>query len=374
MELLATTEYIVTEEEKQLEARYDLQTQFSELIDGAMHTEFDLVFDGIDLYGPDGRGLGEVTRNGLKHAREAVKTNPNMWFDVRRSSLESEERLELIDMARGNGSNTMIVVSDFPEELNNAKEDVGGYNITRKQTMLRVLIRQEDGSIKMHSQTLDGSNRQALEGIYDYFGTQAEPGELLGQRIKVDLGTDVQSNIVGSLISIYDKSLNSQYGGEWYAGRRPADISNTYDFVCRQQDLIGTCIRLQQAGQLNSKIMYDVSATMQKRFENKQTVEIIREQKYSDSGSTRLFIEINQNGDIARQSGKMFSACGQTLRADNDVLESGFEDAGYGDDDSLKECTFTSKECPECHAKNVLTTVTATKISGSCGCSKRIKK
>lgn len=35
------------------------------------------------------------------------------------------------------------------------------------------------------------------------------------------------------------------------------------------------------------------------------------------------------------------------------------------DDES---CTFVSKKCPKCGAKNVLTTVTATRIEGGCGC------
>ncbi len=37
------------------------------------------------------------------------------------------------------------------------------------------------------------------------------------------------------------------------------------------------------------------------------------------------------------------------------------------DDD--ESCTFVSKKCPKCGAKNVLTTVTATKIKGTCGCT-----
>jgi hypothetical protein len=41
--------------------------------------------------------------------------------------------------------------------------------------------------------------------------------------------------------------------------------------------------------------------------------------------------------------------------------------------DSEKTCTFVSKKCPQCGAKNVLTTVTATRISGSCKCVKRLK-
>ena len=37
---------------------------------------------------------------------------------------------------------------------------------------------------------------------------------------------------------------------------------------------------------------------------------------------------------------------------------------------SDNDCEFISKECPECGEKNVKTTVTKNKISGSCGCSK----
>jgi len=39
--------------------------------------------------------------------------------------------------------------------------------------------------------------------------------------------------------------------------------------------------------------------------------------------------------------------------------------------ESSESCTFVSKKCPKCGAKNVLTTVTATKIRGVCGCSAR---
>lgn len=41
--------------------------------------------------------------------------------------------------------------------------------------------------------------------------------------------------------------------------------------------------------------------------------------------------------------------------------------------DNEKTCTFVSKKCPKCDKANVLTTVTATRISGSCGCVKRLK-
>jgi hypothetical protein len=39
----------------------------------------------------------------------------------------------------------------------------------------------------------------------------------------------------------------------------------------------------------------------------------------------------------------------------------------------IETCTFVSRQCPQCGKKNVLTTVTTTRISGSCGCSKNKK-
>src|SRR5665213_2620116 len=145
-------------EERERQQRYDLTTQFAELIDGSMTTEFELDFNGHDLIGEDGRGLEETTRIGLQEATAVVKANPNLWFEVRRRSFEREEFEELIKMASGEGPNTMVVVSDFPAELMDATEDVGGYNTRRQQTMMRLFFRRADGTMLMYSQSLDGSS------------------------------------------------------------------------------------------------------------------------------------------------------------------------------------------------------------------------
>ena len=44
----------------------------------------------------------------------------------------------------------------------------------------------------MYSQSLDGSDRRALEALYAYLGREVQPGELLGQRIRADLPPDEQ--------------------------------------------------------------------------------------------------------------------------------------------------------------------------------------
>ena len=352
----------------------DLCTQFSELVDGNMRTSFDLLFDGVDLYGPDGRGLDQVTKNGLSSARALAKEVPQLSFGIRRSSHELNERNDLIKVAQGNAPNTMIVPSDFPEELWSAEEDIAGYNVKRKQTMLRVLVRQPNGVIRMHSQSLDGSNRKALEAIYERFNLIPEPGELLGQRIQVNLNTEQQASIVDELTKTYDKSMSEQFGGEWYAGRRPADIRNTYDFVCKQTDLIDACIRSQRNGEMSDQFMYSVAATMERRFKEDKLNITSLIPGLKNVNKMSILQELEKNGQLARRAGMSFSACGGTLNPDGFNEELGFLNTGYGDKDDNENCTFISKQCPECGAKNVKTRSTATHISGACGCSVRKSK
>lgn len=355
-------------EQHESQQRCDLQTYFAELVNGSMRTDFEMHFDGRDLVSEDGRGLDETTKDGQLEARKQTKGAPDLWFEVRRRGLEREEFHEAIEMARGDRPNTIIAVSDFPQELANAKEDVGGYNVTRKQTMLRILTRQPDGNVHMYSQSLDGSNRQALEAIYGHFGLQPEPGELLGQRINVDLPPEKHAILADELTGVYDRSLEIQQGGQWYAGRRPADYRNTYEFVCRQQDLIDECIRLDSLGWLNDKFMYGAAAEMNERFKVEKHSAVNPASRPVAVNPAMLHQAIEQAGAEARGRGVSFSACGVTLNADGSSGNQ-FEQAGYGNKTD-KDCEFTSKECPMCGTKNVKTKVTKTRISGSCGCSK----
>src|SRR5690606_20043780 len=117
--------------------------------------------------------------------------------------IEYEEYQDMLAMARGDLPNTMVVVSDFAPERMNATRDVGGYNVTRKQTMLRVITRSADGKLKMYSQSLDGSNRKALESMYAFLGFDVRHGELLSQRIHTDIDKHEQELLVDQLMGVY---------------------------------------------------------------------------------------------------------------------------------------------------------------------------
>ncbi len=345
------------------QARYDLQTQFSELVDGSMRTEFELIFDGRDLYGQDGRSMSDITQKSLRDAHKTAQANPSLLFEARRRGYEKTEIELAIEMAKGNRPNTMIIVSDFPPELVNATADVGGYSVTRKQTMLRVLARLPNGKIKMYSRSLDGSDRRALEAIYAHMGGQAAPGELLGQRMSKDLSAEQQLTLIDELTSVYDRSLTAQRGGAWHAGRSPADYRNTYDFVCRQHDIIDEGVRLKNLGRLTPEIMYKMAATMNARFKGVKVrggdgaampVIFGADMRYA------LYQELEMNGRQAQRMGRTFSACGETLTAKNSddsspssSTEQDMKEAGYGNQSAVQPesggvCVYVHDGCYCC--------------------------
>jgi hypothetical protein len=330
---------------ERLQAEDDATTQLAELVDGSMYTEFELTLRGDDLYGRDGRNMGDATLKALEDAKQAAKKNPNLWFEVGRRSTERDEYLIAVDMAKGNGPNTMLIQSDLPSALQNATEDVGGYNVTRKIAMERAFIRRPDGKIKMLSKSLDGSNRQALGAIYTEFDHVVAPGETLAQRILIDLSPEEQDGVMDRVVEAYDQEMSKQFGGEWYAGRRPADYRNTYDFVCRQADLVEVWVAAKLDGTLTDAMKYDIAATMQERFEKDATTNHPAYKKLSvasvgvaaaarvEIDTAAIYYEMQAAGNSARAEGKVFSACGATLKADGSdgSLEEQLKGAGYND-------------------------------------------
>lgn len=353
--------------------RYDLSTQFAEIVDGSMRTEFELKYSGQDLIGEDGSSMDEITQKSLSIGQKMAEAHPFFEFEARRRRHEREEFGELLQMADGKGPNAMIVVSDFPAELYGQPEDVGGYNVKRKQTMLRVMTRKADGSLRMYSQSLDRSDRQALEKIYAYFGQKPEEGELLGQRIRAHVAEGEEDQVADNLTKVYDQSLTNRLGGNWYAGRQPIDYRNTYEFVVRQNDLINHCIEMDKRGTLDNQYMYDIAATMQDRFDKELKDGAISTFTRPDIASLRY--EVMQAGFDARLEGRAFSGCGLTFKANN-LMTGGLKNilnlSGFSNS-VTENCTFISQSCPQCGESNVKTTVTSDgktrHISGACGCS-----
>lgn len=328
MENFATQPKLEVELNEYLKNYDDATTEMAEMLEGHMRTPVEFIFDGHELRGRDGRKLSDITSNAIKDAEKIVRVNPNLGFELRRRKIEDDEVQEVNAMAVDpNRPNTIVVVSDFPPELYGVKSDVGGYNVNRKQTYLRVYARQPNGNVMMLSQSLDHSNRQALEQIYNYHDYSVVDGELLGQRIHQNLDNDDQIYLVDRLTGIYDRSMAKQYGGDWYAGRKSEFGRNTFDFVCGQQDLVEAFISAQKYHDQNA--MYDIAAALQMRYENKLVANRKVNSVTNYQGENyQLQQEVLLAGYKARTEGKIFSACGVTLSPSGDSLST---------DETLKE-------------------------------------
>lgn len=341
---------------REMRAYHDATTWLAETLDGRMLTTFEYGFDGRELYASDGGELGTIFKKSLHDARALAEQNPTLSFELRRRRIELDEYGDMLKMARGELPNTMITVSDFPPELINSSASVGGYNATRKQTMLRIITRTAEGKLRMQSQSLDGSNRQALEAIYASFDQQPEDGELLGQRIFTEQDEVEQEFLVDKLAGLYDRSLEQQYPGKSYrAGRVLPDNPGveTYRFVCSQPDLVDLMTEKMLAGQLDENVMYSVAATMANRYENGANAST-----YNVAGETikvamplehEMFIAVSR----AIAENRSFSGCGTSVGANGEV-GAGDQLAINGFGNKAGEDQYGSLEfdCPHCHKNN----------------------
>ncbi len=326
----------------------DTTTWLAEVLDGNMRTEFCFGYDGQELYGQDGSPLGRVFADSISDAEHLAETQPNLLFELRRRHLEYQEYEDMLGMASGELSNTMVVVSDFPPELMQAKDSVGGYNVSRKQTMLRVVTTRPDGTLNICSQSLDGSNRTALEEIYRIFGKHPEADqELLGQRIHLDLEAQDQELLVDRLTYIYDKSLSDQFGGQWHAGRNQASNINTFNFVRMQDDLLRVFLEDEDAKNNPKDAIYSLAAAMEKRFllANTSFTQVFNTPSMHHS-TDRIRAELMIAGQEAKQLGKTFSGCGMSLGSSNAQMET-TKELGYGNKTS-KESSYKFDKYMHC--------------------------
>jgi hypothetical protein len=340
----------------------DFVTWAAEALHGSMRTptEYVLDYENQEIIAEDGSRLGKIFQDSINYAEQMVQTQPQLAFELRRRKIEFEEYSEMVQMMNGLLPDTMIVVSDFPPELMSYPKDVGGYNVNRKQTFLRVIHRRNDGTMQMFSQTLDGSNRKALEAVYRSQGFVAEEGEMLGQRMHIDLREDNPADLVDALMRTYDLSLNSQTGLNFRAGILASNsrVDNTLDFVKNQKDIVDYAVAQIQNGVLEEN-RYDLVALLVKRFDavgRNDSMELFQGYYNSASGfmiqQTHLQQDLLMAGIEARLAGKVYSGCGITSTSSLDAVDE-LNKAGFGNktESSNEDYSFDSYQyCVSCQA------------------------
>lgn len=307
----------------------DTVTWLAEVLPGAMCTPVEYHLRGDDLYTADGQSVEAMFNDSIEDAKRLPR---HLSFESRRRDLEKDEFCDMVKMARGElfdketgkQINTIVVESDYPPELMHVSKDIGGYNGKRKTAMQRVIVATKTG-VKIITTSLDGSDRQALEAIYEFCGYQAEPGELLGQRMLLTLDEYEQELLPGCLREVYDAELSRQYGGEWHAGRRrkKGEHQNTYEFVKAQTDLLD--YYLQTTTRFGGgKAEYNLAAAMKKRFEGGGGARKLRMPGFSIVQKARVKEELEVAGKRALFSGEVFSGCGASIGGEGERSQLGY--------------------------------------------------
>jgi hypothetical protein len=241
----------------------------------------------------------------------------------------------------------------------------------RKMGFIYQATGQEDGSVLLESQTVDNSDEDAFEAVEEMMESNPEA------------------------------DLDDLTGEYYFAGRRDTDRrENAWEAISQHQQLVDYHLNgLERIAALQlpraelritaKKHVYGVWAAFKKRMDgtawvpqsmfvesppnydvknyvaNRPTTEwqVAQEVRYA-------YHDFAKKGEVMVGCGGSISASGETTdimdASPKDVFASIFGKNSKSDDD----CEFMSKECPECHVKNVWTKVTKHRISGSCGCSK----
>lgn len=325
-----------------LRFKNDIETFFGECLRGPMRTPLELFYNPLDpeadIRSEAGEPLGPIFDESIADIEQKAANDGRYGFDVRRRRIERGEYEDMITMMDDEDCNTIIVRSDFPEEVRQMGYSFGGYDIERQQAYIRVLIRQNN-RLCMYSQSLDGSDRDGLEAIGAYVGHSSQSGELLGQRIKLTLDEAEQDTLIDMLTDVYDTVLQQKTGIKHYAGLpiRATRLVDTLAFAKQQSDIVNYAVQLRSEGILSADKQYDLVALLYERYDSVSRGELLPVfEARNDIGHIMLqqqMIEQQSHdaGQRAQAQGKTWNACGMTMSIPQQAgIEDKLGEAGYG--------------------------------------------
>jgi ssDNA-binding Zn-finger/Zn-ribbon topoisomerase 1 len=164
----------------------------------------------------EGDDLLTISKNAEFAARQMTKTDPAWSVEALRRSIETQEIIQAIDLPFGA---QMVVFSPTPDAVLAGAINIGGYNLDKKTTMVRVWTHDETG-ISCRYISLDGGNREALTASARAIGWEI-PVEYGSEEILSTFCTfsSNQLDLAGCLIDGYDAEMKRQTGRNHSYGR-----------------------------------------------------------------------------------------------------------------------------------------------------------
>ncbi len=329
----------------------------TEGIDRASRTSFVLRNEGQNLlYFKEGRWQPYVGMllTGLEIANREAVNDPRKQFQAERAAEDLRKGYQMIRLQPGQ---KLTWYSAYPDQeaarYGNAFIASLGYKPERKMGFIYQAERLADGQVVLKSQTVDQSNGAGFTAAMR--ATEHDS--------QADLDT---------LTRVYDGTLVKQHGGQFYAGRRQAEVNeNIWNQVLEQQDLVGYYLhKLEQLAvqdlsreQLEyqtKKERYGFWAALSARFENRSGAASVHANNY-DSANLEQINRLEHESRQALQSfvreGRMLIGCGGAtlLQGEKDIMEASAEDvfsAIFGSDASKGEAYNFDKKmhCVVCQA------------------------
>lgn len=321
----------------------DELTDQSERLAAPMENEFEYVLTdrglAVELKVETERGwdvtyepVREVLEKGLQRAEEQATLHPEWKFELERRRIEREEWEEIEAFVVGEkDALALIVFSPRPD----AKDSVAIDGYGQERAMMRRVVRTKKG-VSIKSSSLHQNNYQALQASVEAIGYSLPDGmsseDRLRQRYWITEQPPAGYDWSDVARRAYDLSLGEQLGGEWYAGRRPMEVTDALAFVKKQPDLIEQHMRAIQ----------EVMRSIQDHAERALQLEHHR-YNFAAALDARLHgqevTSVSEAGETAREEGKEFAP-------DCPVLNSGeaqLEQQGFAGE-VLCTCPFCGKK------------------------------
>lgn len=236
----AERDYVAFERER---LKTDQITEASERLNGAMENVFEYTYKNGDFYF-QGQALRPIFENGIQMAEEIVRQRPEFMVELRRRYRELgqlDEQIELMKNIDWQDPLVLVHISPTPDAVLKNEVDLNAYDKKRKKIMLRITEPTVDG-VKVTSMSLDGNDRVALRAVGDFFGVDIPDGatseDILDMHFLAEKSQFNGERPAKVLRERYDKAMQMQYGGQWYAGRRDSEVLNTMQKIMAYPELI----------------------------------------------------------------------------------------------------------------------------------------
>lgn len=299
--------------------RVDAITFAAEALDSHLVKPLNYTYHDNELWSEQNGSLGNVFAGSIEYYRRKAEADPSLDFQYRRTLAEQKEYQHMLRMARGEAPNTFVAISPYPRELDGAVEDVEGYQSKRRLGFIRVITRNDDGSLQMLTHSFDQSDPQAIEAMYSLLGRSVDwSHDVLEQPVELQIDdSEARELLVDQLLHTYDHSLSQTQGGNWFAGRRPSQKPEAVAFIEQQSDLIdhhtNQLVRVGPKSDIAKDLTYDFVSALRRRFEGNYAV-----------GSS-VATEMSNAGSGARANGESVSGCGMTITTESQLRQNGYQ-------------------------------------------------